>query len=144
MTKVSNNRSGWSTTALDEGWPPSDYILHTAGYITDSTWVQKCVQFKSIFCSTLHIWNINVSMKCKTLEVGINRSIKFTHNHSRVDKSTRAITCFVKWTKKAEKTQKNNWTGDLFSENCSLLCCLLLELLHLMLDDLVPLQKQKH
>lgn len=42
---------------------------------------------------------------------------------------------------KEKRQQMNNWT-DLFCEDCSLLCCLLLQLLHLVLDDLVPLQKE--
>lgn len=46
-------------------------------------------------------------------------------------------------TKAQTRTQVNNGTRDLFSDNCSLLCCLLLQLLHLMLDDLVPLQRRK-
>lgn len=32
---------------------------------------------------------------------------------------------------------------DIYFVNCSLLCSLLLQLLHLMLDDLVPLQRKK-
>lgn len=51
---------------------------------------------------------------------------------------------FKRMIKNGERTQENNWTGNLFSRNCSLLCCLLLQLLHLMLDDLVPLQRHKN